>query len=117
MIELSRHEIRIALYGLDAARRAHAESGRPVPAAVIALLQRLETIHRCVAKPTSHRGVDLAGESETWIGTGRAAELLGISQQAVWRRRRSLDGRQLNGRWWFPAATIRDMKRHKETDA
>lgn len=120
MTELSRDETRTALYWLDAARRAHVEAGHTAPHSLTALLQRLATLHRCgappVEKPTSQRGVDLSGESEAWIGTGAAAKLLGMSTQAVWRRRRSLDGHQINGRWLYPIATIRDMQRHKEND-
>ena len=40
-----------------------------------------------------------------------------MSKQAVWRRRRSLDAQQINGRWLYPIATIRDVQRHKEIDA
>ncbi|MGV0790488.1 hypothetical protein [Mycolicibacterium sp. XJ1819] len=118
-VELNRDEVRAALHAVDAYRRGHAAAGRPVPALILALLRRLETIHHTtgVEESTCQSRVDLSGESEAWIGSGQAAELLGISPRAVWRRRRSLDGRQINGRWWFPVRTIRDMKPHKEIDA
>ncbi|MGV0796048.1 hypothetical protein ABQF26_03715 [Mycolicibacterium elephantis] len=116
---LTRDEVRAALHCIDAYRRGHAAAGRPVPAAVLALLRRLETAHRTKGVEESTRRPFGGGAEQltSWIGTGQAAELLGISCRAVWRRRHDLDGQQINGRWWYPAATIRDMKRRKEIDA
>lgn len=120
VVGLTRDELRVALYGLDTARRGHAAVGRPVPQPVLALLRRLETVHRTtrVEESTFRSGSpSLQDLQHEWIGTGEAAELLGISCRAVWRRRHDLDGQKINGRWWYPAATIQDMKRHKEIDA
>src|SRR6476659_7646216 len=45
--ELTRDEIRDDLYGLSECLRARASAGQPVPWLVQALLQRLDTVHRC----------------------------------------------------------------------
>lgn len=119
VVGLTRDEVRAALHAVDAYRRGHAAAGRPVPQPVIALLRRLETAHRTkrVEESTFRSGPpSLRDLQRDWIPTGRAAELLGTSPRAVWRRRHDLDGRQLNGRWWFPAATVRDVMNRKETE-
>lgn len=117
VVGLTRDEVRAALHAVDAYRRGHAAAGRPVPQPVLALLRRLETIHRTkgVEESTCRPFGGGAEQLTSWIGTGQAAEQLGISPRAVWRRRHDLDAQQINGRWWYPAATIQDMKRHKET--
>ncbi|ADT97883.1 hypothetical protein Mspyr1_12020 [Mycolicibacterium gilvum Spyr1] len=114
-LNLSPDEVRAALFAVDYTRRQCERLRYQEPDALAALHHRLATAHTSrVAESTFHSGAVDLGESEAWIGTGQAAQLLGCSTRAVWRRRHSLDAHQLNGRWWYPAATIQDMKRHKE---
>lgn len=109
VVELSRDEVRAALFGLDTARRGHAAAGRPVPAPVLALLRRLETIHRTTGVESSTRqcaGGRVPDLEHDYIGTGHAAELLGVDHRTIQRRAQELGGRKVNGRWLFPRAEI-----------
>lgn len=109
MTELNRDEVRAALYGLETARRGHAAAGRPVPPPVLALLRRLETIHRTTGVESPTRQVEggrLRELEHDWITTGRAAELLGVDHRTIQRRAHALGGRKIHGRWHFPRAGI-----------
>ncbi|BBY84174.1 hypothetical protein MPUL_53320 [Mycolicibacterium pulveris] len=119
-VGLTRDEVRAALHAVDAYRRGHAAAGRPVPQPVIALLRRLETVHRTthVESPTRQvSGGRLQDLQHDWITTGRAAELLDVDHRTVQRRAQALGGQKIHGRWMFPAATIQAMRNHKEIDA
>ena len=114
-MNLSPDEIRAALFCVDYTRRSCERFRKREPAALAQLHRRLAAAHTNRVEESTFRSgaVDLE-DSDAWIGTGQAAQLLGCSKRAVWRRRRSLDAQQLNGRWFYPVATIQDMKRHNE---
>ncbi len=107
-VELSREELRAAIYGLAAVQRARAAAGAPVPHPVITARQHLEIAYRCAMSPPRHQNTGPAEESEEWIGTRLAAQVLNWHPRRVQRHRGDLDGHLVGGRLVFPALTVRE---------
>ena len=104
VIARDRAEVRAVLHAVDEYRRACGRSGRPIPPPLTALHSRLEMAYRTntVESPTRHGGgVEMTDLEHDWIGTGAAAELLGVEHRTVQRRAQQLGGRKVNGRWLF----------------
>ena len=107
-LQLSRDEIRAAIYGLAAVQRARAAAGAPVPHPVITARQHLEAAYRCGVSPPRHQNGAFTEELEEWIGTRLAAQVLGWHPRRVQRHRGDLDGRLVGGRLVFPAVAVRE---------
>ncbi len=107
---LDDNEIQAAYYAASAFARGRALNMRPIPAAVRALISRLDMAIRCPVSPTRQQnGCATEESSHEVIGSALAARILGWSQRRVQRHAADLDGRYLDsGRLVFDAAVVRE---------
>ncbi|MEN4399373.1 hypothetical protein ACNQR7_26955 [Mycolicibacterium senegalense] len=102
-------EVEAAYYGLASLIRERTIAHRSVPSEVRELERRLDA--RVRMSRSGHifgESLDGPSPSEAWIGTVKAAALLGISPRQMQRRGPEL-GRYNGGRWFFPESVIVDL--------
>ena len=110
-MNLDRDEIRAAYFAVSAYRRAHALAGRPVPHRMHQLYARLDTAYRTPMSSTRHENDSGIGQSNVWIGTRTAAQMLGWHPRRIQRHAADLDGQLIGGRLVFPAASIEQYRK------
>lgn len=111
-MELSREEVRAAMFGLDALVRERNIAGRGCPREVVALRDRLNAEYQSVS-PTRQKQQAAQGESDAWntrIGTAEAARMLDATPRWVQRHADELGGELIAGRWLFPERDITDIR-------
>lgn len=111
--ELDAREVRAAYHALARFTRERAIAGRGCPLAVVNLYRRLDAATRCpdAASPTRHQNEGGPAQSETWIGTRLACQVLGWGSRRVQRHAADLDGQLVGGRLVFPARTVHEYAR------
>jgi hypothetical protein len=106
-MELSAGELRQLAYCVSAVLRARRRQNQ-VRSWLVDLDRRLtaEIVSR------ARRGtVSAEPHSDVWIGSPRAAEILGWSKRQVQRRAADLDGQIVAGRWLFRESTVHEYAR------
>jgi len=107
MVELTRDELRAALWACSEAVRRRQIGGVSCPPQVLALRDRLN--RAWVSSSRQQNGAALTDSTvcaQQQVGTREAAALLGWTERRVQRRAGLLRGQQVAGRWVFQRAEI-----------
>lgn len=112
-MQLSREEVRAALFGLDTLVRERQRAGRGCPPEVVTLRDRLKAEWYQPVSPTRQpAGVDQR-DLDAWditMGTSEAAAMLGATPRWVQRHADELGGRLVAGRWLFRENDIIEVR-------